>query len=278
MICQARKFYQSKKKKSIIPNMTEQAPKRDRICDYRPQTPGAEQFYDKADKVYTFMGKMYQAYGRMRFRDSPYMNEPPPELSEPGTESIADHMWSVNLLWMSTQPIMPHVAAAVSVDEVSSFLTMHDIGEIGDGDISAYRQINGDGMNRREQEFIIFNALTAVLPEESQQLLNTLHDRYEQEKNDPQTTDKEVLLAKIFDTLQGDHFVLTQHDDFSIEPEAHVRIVTQKLLPYATRLRELFLEEKNYDAAQEITLLMSHHLHQYQKKAVAIPSDFLLCL
>lgn len=256
--------------------MTEQLAQQNKGVDYQPHTSIAKNFYQKADGVYAYITRLYLADGRMRFRGAPFMKEPPPDLSERGTESIADHMWAANVMWMATYPITPHIASAVSVTDVSSMITIHDIGEIGDGDISAYLQLNGVGENRQEHEFEVFNALTDKLPEESQQSLNMLHDRYEKEKNNPQTTDKEVLLAKIFDMLQGDHFVLTQHLDFSIEPQAHVQIISKKLLPYASRFRELLLQEGNADAAEELSMLLSHHLYQYQKLGVAIPSDFHL--
>lgn len=258
--------------------MKDQLLKQNKSIDYQPQTSDVKHFYQKADSVYAFINRLYQADGRMRFRGAPFMKEPPAELSEQGTESIADHMWATNVMWMTTYPILPHMAETISVSDISSLITLHDIGEIGDGDISAYLQLQGVGKDRQVHEFEVFTALTEVLPDESNKALNALHERYEREKNDPQTKDKEVLLAKIFDTLQGDHFVLTQHTDFSIEPQSHVRIITQKLLPYASHLRDLFLQESNHTAAEELSMLLSHHLYQYQKLDVVIPSDFSLGL
>jgi|GEM_PF-2872282 len=240
------------------------------LSDHAPSTKRELDGYEQLDAVYSFMDKLYVAYGRMRFRGAAFMQQPIKDLSNLGEESISDHMWAATVMWEGITPLFPHITAATDPSQVSRYILMHDIGEIAEGDISIVRQINGDGKGRREKEEASFLELTKTLPGATRVVFETTHQLYEEGKNDPVTQNKEVLLAKIMDMIQGDHFVLTQSVDFATHSDLHNTIVSTKLIPYAKRLIKILRDEGNEDAAVEIELLIEHHLYQYQKKGTHI--------
>lgn len=241
--------------------------------DHTASTPEEATLFTNLDSVYQFMANIYPAYSRMRFRGAAFMKEPTPDLSQLGEESIADHMWAATVMWEALTPILPHLSSTVDTRNLSRFILIHDMGEIANGDISAALQLKGHGKNRAEKEMQGFNDLAAMLPEASRDIFVGTHDQYEREKNNPETQDKEVLLAKIMDMIQGDHFVLSQSIDFSGSSHVHYRIVSEKLVPYAKRLHSLLTDEGELAAAQELHGLIKHHLYQYQQKGTVITYD-----
>lgn len=241
-------------------------------CDYSPKTPQEKAFFEKNDGVSQFMKEAYEAYGVMRFAGAPYMRQPQVDHHNRGEESIAAHMWAVGLLWEVTYPIMPHLTKIIDPEKVHRYVRIHDIGEIGDGDVSVVRQFNGEGKNRAQREEVVFSEISSLLPTESQIFIRQTHDQYEKEKNDYQTQNKEVLLAKMFDTLQGDHFVLTQGINFEDHSDIHKRIVIAKLLPFSKQLQKLLHDSDQIEAIEEVNLLIKHHLYLYQQKGISIES------
>lgn len=243
--------------------------------DFTPQTPREISFFKKNDEVSAFMDRAYDAYGIMRFHGAPFMKQPQLDHTNRGEESISSHMWAVELLWEATHPIVPNLTNAVNVNNIFKYIRIHDLGEIGDGDISIVRQLNGEGKDRAKREEVIFSEITSLLPQESQVSIRQTHNEYEKEKNDSLTKNKDVLLAKILDTMQGDHFVLSQSINFDQYKDLHKKIVNRALLPYVSRLYNLLQEDESIQAMKELQLLLKHHLYQYQKRGVFIESYLL---
>ncbi|MBI5045041.1 MAG: HD domain-containing protein [Candidatus Levybacteria bacterium] len=238
--------------------------------DHSPSSIKEKGLFEQFDGVYAFMKQVYPAYSRMRFRGSPYMTEPIPDLIFEGQESIADHMWASMLMWEATHPIMPSLVQTLNPDLISQFILTHDIGEIANGDVSAVLQLNGHGINRAEHELESFYDLTSLLPQPSQDRFNKIHLHYENEKNDPQTLDKNVLMAKIMDMIQGGHFVLAHSTNLSTMPDIQINIVTTKLLPYVDRLIQVLKDEGQLEAISEMRTLIKHHLFQLQKLGINV--------
>ncbi len=239
------------------------------VTDHSP-TPNELTTFQELDQLYSFMSGVYPAYDRMRFRGASFMKEPIPDLTNVGQESIADHMWATLLMWDALYPLLPAFSQTINPARVSSYILTHDMGEIADGDISATLQLDGYGKNRAEIELVNFKRLTSLLPQASQTIFDQTHLRYEEEKSNPETNDKEVLIAKIMDSVQGDHFVLDQSIDFNGSLEIHKKILARSLMPYVQRLSAILQKEGELLAAEEIRILIKHHLHEYQKRGVHI--------
>jgi len=150
-------------------------------------------------------------------------------------------------------------------------LFIHDIGEIEQGDVSAVLQLQGVGTNRAEIEQDAFTKLTSILPKKSAIPLQRINKRYEKEKNDSNTQDKEALMTKIMDTIQGDHYVITHSIDMKTYAPIHSRIIAAKLFPYVKQLENLLAREGNDLGVKQLHIFIKHHLYQYQKREGTIP-------
>lgn len=239
--------------------------------DFHPRTSNEADSYHRFDSMYSTLKQLYPAYGRMRFRGSPFMPEPPADLERVGLEDIADHMWMATITSRLLLPILPHTTMSVDGLKIVDMLLIHDIGEIANGDVSAVLQLQGHGQTRAEDETHAFHKIISDLPDDIKESLTATHDEYEREKNDPNTTNKEALIAKIIDTIQGNHYVLTHSPNFKEHAELHTQIVSTKLLPHTKRLEEILQDEGNSQGVTEMHLFTRHHLHMYQKRGVSIP-------
>lgn len=241
---------------------------------FKPDTEKMQQeqeLFKKFDGIYTTLAKLHPAYGRMRFRGAPFMPQPPEDLERNGLEDIAGHMWLTTITSRIILPVIPNAAKDIDQMTLTDMLLIHDIGEITHGDVSAFLQLNGHGKDRKEREDLAFGEIILELPEEVREELHTTHERYEREKNNPETRDKEALLAKIIDTVQGNHYVLTHSPNFSKYTDAHLAIVQKKLLPFTRRLEDVLKKEGNKRGAEEINSFTRHHLSLYKSKGVTIP-------
>lgn len=239
--------------------------------DYSPLTKSEIVLFAELDKAYLFMKSIYQLYGRMRFRGAPFMKDPTKDLATIGEESVSEHLFSVTLFWDILHPIIGNVSRSLNVQVVSEMLFIHDIGEIEQGDISAVLQLQGVGKDRATVEQDAFTGLTSILPKKSARSLLRTNQRYETEKNDANTQDKESLMTKIMDTIQGDHYVITHSIDMKTYAPIHSRIIAAKLFPYVRQLEKLLVKENNNLGAKQLDIFIKHHLYQYQKREGTIP-------
>jgi len=239
--------------------------------DYSPQTKLEITLFADLDKAYLFMQSIYQLYGRMRFRGAPFMKDPAKDLTNIGEESVGEHLFSVTLFWEILHPIIGNVSNSLQVQKVSQMLFIHDIGEIEQGDISAVLQLQGVGTNRAAIEQDAFTKLTSILPKKSALFLQRINHRYEKEKNDLNTQDKEALMTKIMDTIQGDHYVITHSIEMKTYAPIHSRIIAAKLFPYVKQLEKILAKEGNNLGVKQLHIFIKHHLYQYQKREGTIP-------
>lgn len=230
-----------------------------------------EELFKKFDGIYETLTNLHPANTTWRFRHAPFMPQPPEDSDYSGIENIAGHMWLTTELARLVFHVLPHATENMDKMTILDMLSLHDIGEIAHGDVSAYLQLNGYKGNRKEQEDEAFLDIISPLPEETKTLLVQTQQRYEKEKNNPQTNDKEALFAKIMDTVQGDHNVLTYSPNFQDYALDYKKILEAKLLPFTKRLEEVLLDEKNEEGAREINTFTRHHLSLYRKKGVFIP-------
>lgn len=241
------------------------------IQSYSPKENEIE-LYKELDGVYDFLEQIYKLYGRMRFRGAGFMKVPTPELETIGEESVAEHLFSCTLLWKLLSGVLKQNGINVDSETISNMVLIHDIGEIEQGDVSAVLQLQGKGKDRKNVEDKAFEEISSLLPQSSGKLIKETNERYEREKNNPTTNDKEVLIAKIIDTLQGDHYVTTNSIDLVGFTDTHQKIISIKLYPYVLRLIEILEKEKNKIGSEFMKSMIRHHLFNYEKKGSYLSS------
>ena len=229
------------------------------------------ELFKKLDGIYETLTNLHPANTTWRFRHAPFMPQPPEDSEYAGVENIAGHMWLTTELAKLVFHVLPNATQNMDKMTILDMLSLHDVGEIAHGDVSAYLQLNGYKGNRKEQEDEAFLDIISPLPQETKALLLKTHTRYEKEKNNPHTNDKEALFSKVMDTIQGDHNVLTYSPNFLEYAVDHKKILEAKLLPFTKSLEEVLIGEENEEGAREINNFTRHHLLLYKKRGVHIP-------
>lgn len=198
---------------------------------------------------------------------TPYMREANKKGKK---ESILAHQWSMMALWYQIRRLCPNLNAAVNSERVYEIVIYHDLGEIAQGDISMFRQIQGHGTNKAEVERQELGRLTSgVAPKTRKEILANF-DGFER---DPlKITDLEVLVAKFLDTFQGNHFASVFGNDLAANSEIISKIAHKRYLAYATNLIN-FLKKKHLSkAAKEVEILYQYHLKHLHSLGVNLRS------
>lgn len=152
--------------------------------------------------VFEFNRRLSWANEVVRFKNTPAMEQAIQGEGGPGRESIGSHMWGARVLWETLQKACPALAAIVNGDRVAAMLGMHDMGEIGAGDVSRILTEQGIAPDKHLEERRSLEELVASLTPELRDYYLDLFDEFE--NTNPTTRTIEADVAKMIDALHGD--------------------------------------------------------------------------
>ena len=214
-------------------------------------------------------------YEKVKRWDSPFFSELNPNFKE----SDLEHVLGMKILAQNIKTTCPYLTTEVNMNQVSNMIDLHDVGEIQTQDILA----NGRNDNsltvirQRQQEAEAAQSIIIyfIKGDEQQQNALNLYFRFEKQTNPSfQTDDKEALLARFIDKLQGDivffknyidpHFNSTTNP-LSYKQKIMIRNNIENSLPRVFNPALHFLKLlKNPRAKAEFTPLINFALNMYQ--------------
>ena len=153
---------------------------------------------DKKDLtgIFKFLSKAYNANWTLRWSHTPYMSK---ALASGKTESILGHKWAMMELWYQLRRVCPNLNAAIDSKKFYEIVLNHDLGETFLGDISAIRQLNGEGLDKHIAEHQELEKMSTDLPKYSARDMLDSFDEFEKETgidlNDDETAMQRVREA-----------------------------------------------------------------------------------
>lgn len=155
----------------------------------------------------------------------------------------------------------------VDSTQIYEILLNHDLGETYAGDIPLYRKIQGATRDKQSERKAL-KQISNSLPETQKELL-VWFDEFEKEIS--KITKLEMLIAKLVDNLQGNHFALVFGQNLAAYSEPINEILQIRFVAHVNRLIEVLEGKGEYEAATEIKQVAKHHADVI--KAAAIEFD-----
>lgn len=217
----------------------------------------------KLNGISNFVINSLKANFNFRFRDEPYMLS---SFKEDRRESIAGHMWGVSVLWLALRDYCPKLSSLVNSEKIFEILLCHDLGEIIRGDTPIYEQYL-TGESKKDIERKDLEILVKDLSKKSQKKILENFDKFE---NIEQTTDLEILVARLMDSLQGSFFVFA-HGNNLVELADLRNVLTKKHFGgVVERLFKVLDDKQEKQAKEEIKNLLEDHIKLWSEIGVKI--------
>lgn len=187
-------------------------------------------------------------------------------------ESILAHQWACVGFWLTLKDICPALSKLVNTEEIYERVWSHDMGETFIGDISQFRQINGDGVNKHLLEQKEIERMTKFLPTKTSRKLRGYFQDFE--KPIEKITKLEALVSKLIDTIQGNHFALVYAEGLQENRESVKKIVERTSVRVAAQLLKVLKQKGHTKAYREVMVIVDHHLDCYKKLGIKIDTAF----
>ena len=189
-------------------------------------------------------------------------------------ESILAHQWACIGFWLTLKDVCPAVNALVDTEEIYERVWSHDMGETFVGDVSQFTQINGGGKDKHVVEQQEIERITKFLPLKTSRKIRG----YFKELGKPREkiTNLEALVAKLIDTIQGNHFALVFAEGVgsSKNKDSVKKIVERTTVRTALQLLKVLKQKGHVKAYKEVLAVVNHHLDYYRKLGIKIDFNY----
>ena len=186
-------------------------------------------------------------------------------------ESILAHQWTCVGFWLTLKDICPALNNLVDTQEIYERVWSHDMGETFVGDISQFKQLNGAGRDKHLIERQEIERITKFIPSKTSRKLRRYFEEFE--KPIEKITKLEALVAKLIDTIQGNHFALVFAEGLSKNSDSVKKIVERTSVRVANQLLKVLKQNRHTQAHAEVLAVVNHHLDYYRKLGIKI--DFI---
>lgn len=226
---------------------------------------------ESLDSIYKFMADNYQGNWSYRWEGVPWMQK---NTTGNKNESILAHQWACIGFWLTLRDVCPALNALVDTQEIYERVWSHDMGETFVGDISQFRQINGDGKDKHLLEQQEIERITKFIPSKTSHKIRRYFKEFEKPKE--KITKLEALVSKLIDTLQGNHFALVFAEGLgSLKNKDSVKkIVERTTVRITLQLLKVLKQKGHTKAYKEVLIVVNHHLDYYRKLGIKIDFDY----
>ena len=189
-------------------------------------------------------------------------------------ESILAHQWACIGFWLTLKDVCPALSSLIDTQEIYERVRSHDMGETFVGDISQFRQINGGGKDKHLIEQKEIERITKLIPSKTSRKIRGYFK--ESEKPREEITNLGVLVSKLIDSLQGNHFALVFAEGLgSLQNKDSVKkIVERTTVRTALQLLKVLKQKGHVKAYKEVLAVVNHHLDYYRKLGIKIDFDY----
>lgn len=223
------------------------------------------------NNFYKFMADNYQGNWSYRWGGVPWMQK---NNKKGKKESILAHQWACIGFWLILKDICPALNTLVDTQEIYERIWSHDMGETFVGDISQFKQINGHGVNKHLIEQKEIEKITKFIPSKTSHKLQKYFKEFEKPRE--KITKLETLIAKLVDTLQGNHFALVFAEGLvsSKNTNSIKKIVERTTVRTAIQLLKVLKQRGHIKAYEEVLIVVNHHLDYYKKLGIKIDFNY----
>lgn len=217
------------------------------------------------------MADNYQGNWSYRWGGVPWMEK---NIKKGKNESILAHQWACVGFWLTLKDICPGLDALVDTQEIYERVWSHDMGETFVGDISQFRQINGEGKDKHLLEQQEIEKITKFIPVKTSRKLLGYFKEFEKLRE--KITKLEALVAKLIDTLQGNHFALVFAEGLASDKNSDSvkKIVERTTVRTANQLLKVLKQRRHTKAYNEVLSVVEHHLDYYRKLGIKIDFNY----
>ena len=215
--------------------------------------------------IYKLMSNVYEGNWQYRWHGTPHMSE---SLLANKKESILAHQLACIGFWFNLRIVCPNLNKIVDSVKIYEIFWGHDLGEIFTGDVSQTMQINGVGLDKSNIERKEIIEISKAAPREISRIL--LHNFDLFEKNHKKINSIEVLICKLIDNIQGNHFAMVFGNDFKINSDLINKVINRSFMKAANRLLEVLNDTGNKKAYNEAKTVIEHHLRLINKSGVKV--------
>ncbi|MEI6660310.1 MAG: HD domain-containing protein [bacterium] len=220
------------------------------------------------DGIYNMMSYTYHGNWSYRWEGTPWMSD---ILKSKKKESILAHEMSCIGLWFSLRRICPSLDALVNSTRMYEIFWGHDLGEIFIGDIPQFSQLKGAGIDKASLERKEILRISKKAPKKVTALLLKNFDSYEAKNKE--STDLEVLICRLIDNMQGNHFGMVFGNSFDTHSEVIDKVVNRSFVKNAKNLLVYLKKNRKTKAYKEASYIISHHIKAIKKSGVKIKAD-----
>jgi 5'-deoxynucleotidase YfbR-like HD superfamily hydrolase len=213
--------------------------------------------------VYDFMSKVYFGNWQYRFSGTPHMSNANKTKKK---ESILAHELACIGFWFNMRRVCPNLDRLIDSTRIYEIFFSHDLGEILGEEISLSRQIKGKGKNKEVLERKEIVKLAKKAPKKIVKDILQNFDIFEEKIE--KITDLEILVCKLIDNTQGNHFAISFGNDFKKHKEHIKKIFDFSFFKRRDRLLQVLKERGHKKAYKEVEIFSKHILELYRNKGV----------
>lgn len=211
------------------------------------------------------MSNVYEGNWQYRWYGTPHMAN---SFSKNKKESILAHQLACIGFWFNLRRICPNLNRLVDSIKIYEIFWGHDLGEIFIGDVSQARQVKGEGVNKSKIERQEIIKMSKRAPKEIRKTLLYNFDSFE---NDYEKINSvEILVCKLIDSMQGNHFAVVFGNDFKINFDLINKIVNRSFIKAASRLLQVLKQRKNKRAYEEVRSIVEYHINLIKKSGIKL--------
>jgi 5'-deoxynucleotidase YfbR-like HD superfamily hydrolase len=214
--------------------------------------------------TYDFMSNVYFGNWQYRWKGTPHMGN----FLKNKKESILAHQLACIGFWFNLRRICPNLNKLVDSEKIYEILWIHDLGEIFIGDISQSLQINGEGINKSQIERKEIIKMAGKIPKKTLKTILQNFDAFE--KKHEEINSLEVLVCKLIDNIQGNHFAIVFGNDFKIHSDLINKILNRSFIKAASRLLEVLKKRNNKKAYKEVKSVVTYFISLYKKSGAKL--------
>jgi len=212
------------------------------------------------EATYKFMSNVYLGNWQYRFIGTPHMAN---MFRKNKKESILAHELSCIGFWFNLRRICPNLNKLVNSEKVYEILWGHDLGEVFAGDISQSLQIKGMGINKSQTERKEIIKMAGKIPKTTLKILLQNFDDFE--KKTEGITSIEILVCKLIDNIQGNHFAVVFGNDFKKNSDLINKVLNRSFVRTTRRLLQVLKEGGHKKAYEEVESVVTYLVSLFKK-------------
>lgn len=148
------------------------------------------------------------------------------------------------------------------------------MGEIFVGDISQPQQIKGKGVGKSKIERQEIIKMAGKIPKKTLKTLLQNFDAFEEKTEEMNSI--EILVCKLIDNIQGNHFAVVFGNDFRTHSDLINKVLNRSFIRTIRRLLEVLKNGGHKKAHKEVESVVNYLIYLFKKSGVKLKLEKML--